>query len=198
MQKCPKMRNNLCDEDEEIGDKVLSNPLRASNSPLTVYDDRLTTLQSRCDVDDKESTSKQKLTLNLPFRPVTAQGAFHSSSPVKPLIGTQVAATSSPLSTTSTATSRSTTTVTFPKVSNGSTAGITNSTRSPKYTAREEDALYSFDLNSRYGPCVGITRSGRWQRASKLGLDPPPAIAHILLQANSAESEISVLERNMP
>lgn len=36
-----------------------------------------------------------------------------------------------------------------------------------------EAALRQFDLTSKFGPCVGISRLERWERAAKLGLDPP-------------------------
>lgn len=32
--------------------------------------------------------------------------------------------------------------------------------------------LKSFDLDSRYGPCAGMTRLERWERADLLGLHP--------------------------
>ncbi|VAH09407.1 unnamed protein product [Triticum turgidum subsp. durum] len=31
-----------------------------------------------------------------------------------------------------------------------------------------------FDMDMRYGPCLGLTRAQRWQRAAALGLAPPP------------------------
>ena len=33
--------------------------------------------------------------------------------------------------------------------------------------------LREFDLDVRYGPCIGISRLERWIRANELGLDPP-------------------------
>ncbi len=32
----------------------------------------------------------------------------------------------------------------------------------------------------RFGPCTGITRLQRWERAAKLGLDPPPEVPAIV------------------
>lgn len=43
-----------------------------------------------------------------------------------------------------------------------------------------EDCLRLFDLNPRYGPFVGIDRMTRWNRAQKLGLNPPLNIKHML------------------
>ncbi|WVQ62952.1 uncharacterized protein L199_001101 [Kwoniella botswanensis] len=40
--------------------------------------------------------------------------------------------------------------------------------------------LRVFDLTSSYGPCVGITRLQRWERAKKWGLNPPEEIRDIL------------------
>jgi DNA polymerase delta, subunit 4 len=45
-----------------------------------------------------------------------------------------------------------------------------------------EDELRLFDLDSRYGPFVGIDRIARWQRAHRLGLEPPEHILQILTQ----------------
>ncbi|KAM3370484.1 hypothetical protein ACQJBY_018045 [Aegilops geniculata] len=42
---------------------------------------------------------------------------------------------------------------------------------------KEEDAerkAREFDMDTRYGPCLGLTRAQRWQRAAALGLAPPP------------------------
>lgn len=40
--------------------------------------------------------------------------------------------------------------------------------------------LKQFDLNTKYGPCAGISRRERWERANKLGLAPPIRIIEIL------------------
>ncbi|KAG8951885.1 hypothetical protein FRC04_005577 [Tulasnella sp. 424] len=52
-----------------------------------------------------------------------------------------------------------------------------------KSAAKESKALTilrTWDLSYEYGPCVGMTRMERWQRASKLGLDPPEIVRLIL------------------
>lgn len=36
--------------------------------------------------------------------------------------------------------------------------------------------LRVFDLTEDYGPCVGMNRLERWERADALGLDPPAAV----------------------
>ncbi|XP_027347836.1 uncharacterized protein LOC113859222 [Abrus precatorius] len=43
-----------------------------------------------------------------------------------------------------------------------------------------EEVLRQFDLNMAYGPCVGMTRLERWERARKLGLNPPQEIERLL------------------
>ncbi|KAJ7982604.1 DNA polymerase delta subunit 4 [Quillaja saponaria] len=39
-----------------------------------------------------------------------------------------------------------------------------------------EDLLRKFDMNMTYGPCLGLTRLERWERARNLGLNPPKEI----------------------
>ncbi|KAA8895095.1 DNA polymerase delta, subunit 4-domain-containing protein [Sphaerosporella brunnea] len=46
----------------------------------------------------------------------------------------------------------------------------------------EEKILRHFDLSSQYGPCIGITRAGRWKRAHRLGLRPPIEVLAVALQ----------------
>ncbi|KAK7920606.1 hypothetical protein PG985_008628 [Apiospora marii] len=48
--------------------------------------------------------------------------------------------------------------------------------------SQAEKVLRYFDVSSQYGPCVGITRMRRWQRADKLGLNPPPEVLAVLLK----------------
>lgn len=45
-----------------------------------------------------------------------------------------------------------------------------------------EKVLRYWDVNSQYGPCVGITRMKRWKRADKLGLNPPLEVLAVLLK----------------
>ncbi|ORY56980.1 DNA polymerase delta, subunit 4-domain-containing protein [Pseudomassariella vexata] len=45
-----------------------------------------------------------------------------------------------------------------------------------------EKVLRYFDVSSQYGPCVGIDRSKRWQRAERLGLSPPIEVLAVLLK----------------
>jgi len=56
-------------------------------------------------------------------------------------------------------------------------------------------------LTSRFGPCMGLTRMERWQRAKDIGDEPPEEIAEILetregildLRLSVLDSESSVL-----
>ncbi|KAL2020538.1 hypothetical protein VTK56DRAFT_8338 [Thermocarpiscus australiensis] len=45
-----------------------------------------------------------------------------------------------------------------------------------------EKVLRYFDVSSQYGPCIGITRIKRWQRAQRLGLNPPIEVLAVLLK----------------
>jgi DNA polymerase delta subunit 4 len=40
--------------------------------------------------------------------------------------------------------------------------------------------LREWDMNSRFGPCMSMTRLERWQRAEKLEMDPPASIYNVL------------------
>ncbi|KAL5568298.1 hypothetical protein UlMin_024873 [Ulmus minor] len=45
---------------------------------------------------------------------------------------------------------------------------------------KKEQLLRQFDLNMAYGPCLGMSRLARWERASRLGLNPPKEIEALL------------------
>ncbi|KAK4189819.1 DNA polymerase delta subunit 4 [Podospora australis] len=54
-----------------------------------------------------------------------------------------------------------------------------------------EKVLRYFDVSSQYGPCIGITRLKRWQRAERLGLHPPiEALAVLLKEEAKGNGEI--------
>jgi len=50
-----------------------------------------------------------------------------------------------------------------------------------------EKVLKQWDTDNSYGPCIGITRTKRWKRASNLGLNPPIEVLSILLQGKNSE-----------
>ncbi|EGO57099.1 hypothetical protein NEUTE1DRAFT_66114 [Neurospora tetrasperma FGSC 2508] len=54
-----------------------------------------------------------------------------------------------------------------------------------------EKVLRYFDVSSHYGPCIGITRLKRWQRAEKLGLNPPLEVLAVLLKEGEGENKAS-------
>lgn len=45
---------------------------------------------------------------------------------------------------------------------------------------KHEEALRQFDMNMAFGPCLGMTRLARWERAQRLGLNPPVEIEGLL------------------
>ncbi|KAG5946044.1 hypothetical protein E4U59_004708 [Claviceps monticola] len=45
-----------------------------------------------------------------------------------------------------------------------------------------EKVLRYFDVSSQYGPCIGIDRTKRWNRAEHLGLNPPVEVLAVLLK----------------
>ncbi|XP_070412276.1 DNA polymerase delta subunit 4 isoform X2 [Nothobranchius furzeri] len=62
-------------------------------------------------------------------------------------------------------------------------------------TTREEELqkLRQFDLDWRFGPCTGISRLQRWDRAQLHGLEPPEEIRYLLLQTHTdAEYRLSL------
>ncbi|KAJ3767457.1 DNA polymerase delta, subunit 4-domain-containing protein [Lentinula raphanica] len=49
------------------------------------------------------------------------------------------------------------------------------------------DILRVFDLSYEYGPCYGVSRLDRWERAHAMGLSPPVEIRDILLTRQGVE-----------
>lgn len=47
--------------------------------------------------------------------------------------------------------------------------------------SRIEHILRVFDLDPAFGPCMGLTRLERWERAKDIGNDPPNEVREILL-----------------
>ncbi|RKP07176.1 DNA polymerase delta, subunit 4-domain-containing protein [Thamnocephalis sphaerospora] len=48
-----------------------------------------------------------------------------------------------------------------------------------------ERLMRAFDMNLKYGPCIGISRLERLQRAQQLGLEVPQTICHLLQPPNA-------------
>uniref|UniRef100_A0AAX7VJI3 Uncharacterized protein n=1 Tax=Astatotilapia calliptera TaxID=8154 RepID=A0AAX7VJI3_ASTCA len=64
---------------------------------------------------------------------------------------------------------------------------------------REEELekLRQFDLDWSFGPCTGISRLQRWERAKLHGLNPPEEIRDLLLQTH-ADPEYNLGCREVP
>eukprot|EP00230_Micromonas_polaris_P008402 CAMPEP_0117632948 /NCGR_PEP_ID=MMETSP0802-20121206/4865_1 /TAXON_ID=38833 /ORGANISM="Micromonas sp., Strain CCMP2099" /LENGTH=109 /DNA_ID=CAMNT_0005437447 /DNA_START=31 /DNA_END=360 /DNA_ORIENTATION=+ len=49
--------------------------------------------------------------------------------------------------------------------------------------------LKLFDMTSKFGPALGLTRLERWDRADKLELNPPQDVWKILTEASDDDAE---------
>ncbi|XP_029114879.1 DNA polymerase delta subunit 4 [Scleropages formosus] len=67
-------------------------------------------------------------------------------------------------------------------------------------TPREKDLqeLRKFDLDWRFGPCTGIGRLQRWDRASHHGLDPPREVRELLLKKSADPEYTHCLWHELP
>ncbi|XP_041641423.1 DNA polymerase delta subunit 4 [Cheilinus undulatus] len=67
-------------------------------------------------------------------------------------------------------------------------------------SVREEELqqLQQFDLDWRFGPCTGISRLQRWERAKLHGLNPPEEIRELLLQTQNDPEYNQSLWREYP
>ncbi|KAF3851844.1 hypothetical protein F7725_005199 [Dissostichus mawsoni] len=66
-------------------------------------------------------------------------------------------------------------------------------------TLQEEEELWTlrhFDLDWRFGPCTGISRLHRWERAELHGLDPPEEIRELLQTHTDPEYSLRWKERH--
>lgn len=72
------------------------------------------------------------------------------------------------------------------------TQGASSSKPSPDQCEANEAALRQFDLQSTFGPCQGITRLQRWDRADKLGLSPPQHVRDLLMLLGGEASSFNV------
>lgn len=55
--------------------------------------------------------------------------------------------------------------------------------------------LRDFDLNYAYGPCVGIKRIDRWERAKNLELNPPEFVKDSLVGPNASMYQESLFSQ---
>ncbi|BFZ04737.1 hypothetical protein BsWGS_07776 [Bradybaena similaris] len=67
--------------------------------------------------------------------------------------------------------------------------------RAPPVSEAEKElsVLKKFDLTLEYGPCIGITRLERWERADKHGLNPPTEVRTIISKHSKDETYIECL-----
>lgn len=68
-------------------------------------------------------------------------------------------------------------------------------------TSKAEDEmaiLKHFDVTLEFGPCTGITRMERWERAEKHGLNPPMVVKEILLKYPHDEDYTECLWKDYP
>src|SRR5260370_401347 len=63
-------------------------------------------------------------------------------------------------------------TVNFNMLGDGSSRILVHGGKESKFIT----ILRTFDLTSEYGPCVGVSRLERWERAKDMGLDPPQEV----------------------
>lgn len=52
----------------------------------------------------------------------------------------------------------------------------------------QEEQLRQFDMDMKFGPCIGVTRLQRWEQASAMGLQPPAHLRDLLLHAPSTKN----------
>lgn len=74
------------------------------------------------------------------------------------------------------------------KASKGAVARQSNSVEAPG-EEQAQKLLRQFDLTAKYGPCTDVSRRQRWERASKLGLDPPQGVLQALEQLDASHPE---------
>ncbi|XP_064193873.1 DNA polymerase delta subunit 4 isoform X1 [Anguilla rostrata] len=67
-------------------------------------------------------------------------------------------------------------------------------------TQREKDLLelQQFDLDWRYGPCTGISRLQRWERAELYGLKPPQTVRDLLRRSGEETDYTHCLWHDYP
>ena len=56
----------------------------------------------------------------------------------------------------------------------------------------QEKILRNFDMQAKYGPCIGPTRLERWRGAEAFGLNPPPVEVLAVILAEELRDGIGV------
>lgn len=62
----------------------------------------------------------------------------------------------------------------------------------------EDEALKLFDLDTKYGPCIGLSRKQRWNRANRYGLAPPAKVRELLELLDANDERQHALWHNNP
>ncbi|XP_071849421.1 DNA polymerase delta subunit 4-like [Apostichopus japonicus] len=66
-------------------------------------------------------------------------------------------------------------------------------TRTLKRKEADMTLLKEFDLNWEYGPCTGITRLERWERAERHNLNPPKDVKQLIQNHQEDEDYLQSL-----
>ncbi|CAF1159028.1 unnamed protein product, partial [Didymodactylos carnosus] len=75
----------------------------------------------------------------------------------------------------------------------------TDKAKTPVIEKKDLELLKKFDLNMDFGPCTGITRLERFNRAMKHSLDPPSRVQELIdMYPNSKEVTHWGPERSVP
>lgn len=51
-----------------------------------------------------------------------------------------------------------------------------------KVVKTDHEILRQFDMEWKFGPCIGISRMERWERASDYGLNPPEDVKELIVK----------------
>ncbi|KAG5849624.1 hypothetical protein ANANG_G00112910 [Anguilla anguilla] len=72
--------------------------------------------------------------------------------------------------------------------------------KEPAAPEKEKDLLelQQFDLDWRYGPCTGISRLQRWERAELYGLKPPQTVRDLLRRSGEETDYTHCLWHDYP
>jgi len=56
----------------------------------------------------------------------------------------------------------------------------------------DEGILRDFDLCTKYGPCCTLLRKERWDRAKRLGLEPPLEVIQFIDKSGNSQSVLDI------
>ncbi|XP_074642314.1 DNA polymerase delta subunit 4-like isoform X2 [Tubulanus polymorphus] len=67
-------------------------------------------------------------------------------------------------------------------------ASTSTATSTTLISEKDLSILRDFDLDWQFGPCLGITRIERWERARKNGLNPPEHVIELIENNSTNDS----------